>query len=233
MILILIISHQGASNCSADWASVAWLTRPTVHLVKGVWPRPIGDSLQSLNPSRRDIVNNVTLSSSMCSYRPQLSTYTRGPDLSLPWDSGWGWSGPDLRPSSNPQISPLNPKPPGGFLCGFACRLNGPLLGRSCNEQLIEDFAEWASCKASAADFYQLIECPPASAAALLHQFLVLSTFSLIGFLNMLFGTVGSSLIRCFEASEGMIMSINHNQKEWVQVSLSKQVIFFLQVTCK
>ncbi len=98
-----------------------------------------------------------------------------------------GWSSPDLRPSSSPRISPLNPKPPCGLLCGFARGLNGPLLGPPCNAQMTEDFAKWTSCKASTADFYRLIEGSPASLPALLHQFLVLSAFPLIGFLNMLF----------------------------------------------
>ncbi len=98
-----------------------------------------------------------------------------------------GWSSPDLRPSSSPRISPLNPKPPSGLLCGFARGLNGPPLGHPCNTQTTEDFAKWTSCKASTANFYRLIEGPPASLPALLHQFLVLGTFPLIGFLNTLF----------------------------------------------
>ncbi len=53
--------------------------------------------------------------------------------------------------------------------------------------QTTEDFAKWTSCKASTADFYRLIEGSPASLPALLHQFLVLGTFPLIGFLNTLF----------------------------------------------
>ncbi len=98
-----------------------------------------------------------------------------------------GWSSPDLRPSSSPRISTLNPKPPSGLLCGFARGLNVPPLGHPCNTQTTEDFAKWTSCKASTANFYRLIEGPPASLPALLHQFLVLGTFPLIGFLNTLF----------------------------------------------
>ncbi len=102
------------------------------------------------------------------------------------WPS-WGWSSTDLRPSSNSWISPLQPKPPYGFLCCFASRLNGPLLGHFRNAQPCEDSAEWASGKSSAAVFYGLTEYRPASAPALLHQLLVLSVFPLVGFLNTLF----------------------------------------------
>lgn len=56
-----------------------------------------------------------------------------------------GWSGPDLWPSSNPQICPLHPKLPGGFFCGFSNWLNGPHFGHSWNAQPCENFAEWAS----------------------------------------------------------------------------------------
>ncbi len=126
----------------------------------------------------------------------------------LPRRPSRGWSSPDLRPSSNPRISPLNPKPPCGFLCGFVCGLNSHLLGHPCNAQTTEDFAKWTSCKASTADFYRLIEGSPASLPAFLHQFLALSTFPLIGFLNTLFpGHRKFQHDQLFETSEVTIMS--------------------------
>ncbi len=109
-----------------------------------------------------------------------------------------GWSSPDLRPSSNPRISPLNPKPPCGFLCGFVCGLNSHLLGHPCNAQTTEDFAKWTSCKASTADFYRLIEVSLASLPALLHQFLALF-LSLASSIRSSQGTVSSSLISCLK----------------------------------
>ncbi len=117
-----------------------------------------------------------------------------------------GWSSPNLRPSSSPRISPLNPKPPCGLLCGFARGLNGPLLGRSCNTQTTEDFAKWTSCKASTANFCRLIEGPPASLPALLHQFLA-RFLSLASSIRSSQGTVSSSMISCFKTSEVTIMS--------------------------
>lgn len=80
-----------------------------------------------------------------------------------PMQLSQGWSGPWLLPSSYPQISPLQSKPPSGFLCGFTCGLTGPLLDCSRNAQPSEDLEEWASCKSFAADFCRLTECPPAS----------------------------------------------------------------------
>lgn len=74
-------------------------------------------------------------------------------------------SGPRLYPSSCPRISPLQPE----LLSSFASRFNVPLFGRSSDAQPSEDLAERASCEAPAADFCGLIQCPPASAPALLH----------------------------------------------------------------
>lgn len=63
------------------------------------------------------------------------------------------------------------------------------------------------SCKASAANCAGLIESFPASTSDFLHQLLVLDTFTIIGFLYALQGTVNSSMVRCFEASEMTNMS--------------------------
>lgn len=85
------------------------------------------------------------------------------------------------------RISPLNSQPPCGFPCRFTHSLDGPLLHCPSHTQLVKDFAEWSSCKALTTHYYGLIECLPPPSPALLHSFLVLVAFPLVGLLDPLF----------------------------------------------
>lgn len=58
-----------------------------------------------------------------------------------------GLINPHLRLTSQPGISPLDPKPLYGLPCGFACGLNGLPLGRPSNAQTTENFIKRTSCK--------------------------------------------------------------------------------------
>lgn len=99
----------------------------------------------------------------------------------------WGLLKPHLHPSSSyPWISRFNPKPSGGFVCGFTCGFNFPSLCLSCNIQLIKDFADGQTCKTSASNLYGLTEHLPARVLALLHQLLVSCAFLLLCFFRAL-----------------------------------------------
>lgn len=93
--------------------------------------------------------------------------------------------------------NPLNPKPSRGFFCSFSNRLNGPPFGHSWNTQPSQDFAEWASCKPSASHFYWLINGRSS-----------LSTSSWYSHWPPQYPFPRAPwVIRCFQASEVMIVS--------------------------
>lgn len=59
-----------------------------------------------------------------------------------------GWLGPCLHPSStNPQVCPLYPKPPCGFLCSFSYGADGPPLRSSSYSEPSQSFANQAPNK--------------------------------------------------------------------------------------
>lgn len=73
---------------------------------------------------------------------------------------------------------------------------------------MAKNFTKRTPSKASTTNFFGLVECPPDPAPTILHQRLILSMFHLNDFLiSSAQGTVSSSMIRCFEDSEMMIMS--------------------------
>lgn len=73
------------------------------------------------------------------------------------------------------------------FSAALLAYLMAPLLCRSYDTRAAQDLAERLSCKSSAAPLYGLVEGPPSSPPAVLHQFLVLSPLPVICFLNVFF----------------------------------------------